>query len=835
MAGPTGTARLRAFVSRNSGRDRRARRLLGIGQASILLVGLLLPTLIAGPVAANTRPTTATLTVTKACAPTNDPGRFNLRIDGTTVLANAACGSSKTVTVTAGRHGVSETSGSGTNLSNYTAAFGSTCPGGSITLTANQSATCTITNTRKPPPATATLTVAKACLPTTDPGRFNLLVDGKTALAGAACGSSAQVTVTTGRHAVSETSGSGTNLFNYAAAVGGGCDPTGSITLTANQSATCTITNTRKPTLTVVKACVPDPTAGQFDLLIDGIDRGDASCAAGGNRTTRPVMLGVGPHTIGETADGTTDLSAYIATYSANCAGATITLVAGQNAVCTITNTVRTPTLAVAKIDNGPWKVSQTSAQYTITVSNTGTAPTSGTITVADALPAGLTLGGAPTGTGWGCTGASGDTSFSCTSTTPIAAPGSGNPISVPVLFGPTTPIDVQLTNTASAYGGGDPAHASAATAVSGSDQTTVAADTADLQITKTDGVTEVVAGASTTYTIVVTNAGPADVTGAEIVDKSPFDGFAWTAVGTGGASGFTADNSVAPFPANIDDIVTMPAGSTITYTAKMDTSSAAVGDFTNTATVTAPSGITDMDLTNNSASDTDSLTNPIDLSISKTDGVTSVVPGQQVTYTIVVSNPSPWPAGIIVNDAVPSSVTNVTWTAVSTGCPCFPTSGTGSIVDEHGTILDGGSVTITLTGTLAADATGSLTNTATVTLQTGTPLIFDPDPSNNSATDTDTVYPPASLILNPGSLSFDWGSASGFGLKPGATLYICQGVAGCQPLGSQFDPDASGNLSIAGPIFPCGLESQYFPAYFETLTAAGVVIDPNQVTTPPC
>ena len=46
MAGPTGATRLRAFVSRNSGRDRRARRLLGIGQASVLLVGLLLPTLI---------------------------------------------------------------------------------------------------------------------------------------------------------------------------------------------------------------------------------------------------------------------------------------------------------------------------------------------------------------------------------------------------------------------------------------------------------------------------------------------------------------------------------------------------------------------------------------------------------------------------------------------------------------------------------------------------------------------------------------------------------------------------------------------------------------------
>ena len=130
-------------------------------------------------------------------------------------------------------------------------------------------------------------------------------------------------------------------------------------------------------------------------------------------------------------------------------------------------------------------------------------------------------------------------------------------------------------------------------------------------------------------------------MTGATVVDNSPFDGFAWTAVGTGGASGFTPDNSVAPFPANIDDTVNMPSGSTITYTAKMDTSSAAVGTFTNTATVTAPSGITDPDLTNNSASDTDTLTRPTDLSITKDDGVTHVSPGDPVTYTIVASNPS--------------------------------------------------------------------------------------------------------------------------------------------------------------------------------------------------
>jgi uncharacterized repeat protein (TIGR01451 family) len=387
VSSPGGALRLRALLSGRPRAGRGARGLLGVGQATILLAGLILPALIAAPVAANGHPSTATLAVAKVCAPTSDPGRFNLRIDGETVLSNAACGSTKTVTVSTGRHSVSEAAASGTSLNDYVATFGSTCPGGSVSLSANQSATCTITNTRKPPPAVATLTVAKSCLPTTDTGRFNLQVDGWTVLSNAACGSSKTVTVSPGHHWVSETSGSGTSLFNYAAAIGGACATSGSINLSTGQNATCTITNTRKPTLTVVKACVPDPTTGQFDLLIDGIDRGDVSCAAHGVRTTYPVTLSVGAHTIGEEADGTTNLASFVATFSANCAGATITLVAGQKAVCTITNTLRTPSLAVAKTDNGPWKIGQTGAQYTVTVSNTGTKPTAGTITVGDTLP----------------------------------------------------------------------------------------------------------------------------------------------------------------------------------------------------------------------------------------------------------------------------------------------------------------------------------------------------------------------------------------------------------------------------------------------------------------
>ncbi len=112
-------------------------------------------------------------------------------------------------------------------------------------------------------------------------------------------------------------------------------------------------------------------------------------------------------------------------------------------------------------------------------------------------------------------------------------------------------------------------------------------------------------AGQNLTYTIVVTNSGPSDVSGAAVNDMFPnrFTGVTYTASQTGGASGFTASGS-----GGINDTVTVPTGSKITYKAKGRISSSAAGSISNTATVSVPSGVTDLTLANNSATDTDTL-----------------------------------------------------------------------------------------------------------------------------------------------------------------------------------------------------------------------------------
>jgi uncharacterized repeat protein (TIGR01451 family) len=144
-------------------------------------------------------------------------------------------------------------------------------------------------------------------------------------------------------------------------------------------------------------------------------------------------------------------------------------------ASATAIDTIVGPILALTKTDNGPWTIGQSGAAYTITPANTGVAATSGTITVTDTLPGNLTANGNPTGTGWTCTG-SGTATIACTSSTGIAAGTSGNPITVAVNIGAGTPMGTNaISNIASIYGGGDPAHATAGTAAtSPADRTSI-------------------------------------------------------------------------------------------------------------------------------------------------------------------------------------------------------------------------------------------------------------------------------------------------------------------------------------------------------------------------
>jgi uncharacterized repeat protein (TIGR01451 family) len=183
-----------------------------------------------------------------------------------------------------------------------------------------------------------------------------------------------------------------------------------------------------------------------------------------------------------------------------------------------------------------------------------------------------------------------------------------------------------------------------------------------------------------------------------------------------------------------------------VTFTVEATVSANATDTLENTATVEAPGGVADLTPSNNSATDTDTLTPTADLSISKTDGQVSALPGQPLTYTIVVSNAGPSAVtDATVSDALPAGLSGVSWTcAGSADGSCVTEAGDGDI-DALVSLPAGGLATFTVNATVSASATASLANTATVTVPAG---VTDPMSGNNSATDTDTVIRPAAITL---------------------------------------------------------------------------------------
>lgn len=256
---------------------------------------------------------------------------------------------------------------------------------------------------------------------------------------------------------------------------------------------------------------------------------------------------------------------------------------------------------------------------------------------------------------------------------------------------------------------------------------------TADLAVTVSDGVSSAVpGGAPVVYTIRATNAGPGDVVGATVADDFPSTlTCTWSCAASAGSSCGTLSGA-----GDLSQSVNLLAGGNATYTATCQIASTATGTLVNTATVTAPAGITDA-AGNNSATDTDTLTPQADLHVSKTDGVTEATPGGILTYLIVVSNPGPSEASVVnVLDNPPAACTSFNWTCRTFGGGSCVTSGSVSI-DTQARLSAGGRAEYTATCTVSSSATGTIVNTATVSTGGG---VADPNNGNNSATDTDTV-----------------------------------------------------------------------------------------------
>ena len=333
------------------------------------------------------------------------------------------------------------------------------------------------------------------------------------------------------------------------------------------------------------------------------------------------------PPTVDPTATGTLSNTAEIAGPLGFADPTTV------NNVATDTTTItRRADLQVTKSDGVGTEIPGTSVTYTIVASNpTGPSAITGA-TVTDTLPGSLDSAS------WTCVASAGS---SCTPS------GSGDiNANVDLLVGGTATftltanIDPEATGTldntatiAVPTGVTDPTPGN--NTETDSDTLT---PTADLSVTIDDGALTEVPGTDATYTVVATNAGPSAVTGTTISVPPPaiLTGLTWTCSATGGA---VCSNASGSGP--IAEVADLPPGGTLTYTVTGDIDVDATGNLSVPASISTPVGVTDPTPADNDATDVDGLTPTGDLQITKTDSQTDAVPGESITYTIVVSNPT--------------------------------------------------------------------------------------------------------------------------------------------------------------------------------------------------
>ena len=242
-----------------------------------------------------------------------------------------------------------------------------------------------------------------------------------------------------------------------------------------------------------------------------------------------------------------------------------------------------------------------------------------------------------------------------------------------------------------------------------------------------------------------------------------------------------------------------------MTYTATCDIDPAATGTLSNTATIAGT--VTDPAPGNESATDSDTVLAPeADLAITKTDGVTSAVPGGTVTYTIVASNagPSTEPAGT-VTDTFPAPLA-CTWTSVAAGGATGNTAASAGDLAETLALPPGSSVTYTATCDIDPAATGTLSNTATIAGTT-----TDPAPGDESATDADTVLSTeADLVLTKTAEPGTVGAGEVVTFRLGVENLGPSDATGVTvedplPTGLSFVDSASGCLEVGG-IVTCSI-----------------------------
>ncbi len=377
-------------------------------------------------------------------------------------------------------------------------------------------------------------------------------------------------------------------------------------------------------------------------------------------------------------------------------------------------------------IVSSPTTQGGTTATVTVTVQNNGPSDAAGTV-VTVTLPASTTVNDIASQLPSGWTAIDNGNGTVTITTTNVLTPGQSVNLPIVVNVDPAVEPGTSLEFTADT---------TSATADATPNNNSGTSDTrivglADLVLTKS-GPTTVIAGEQITYTIIVTNNGPSTAQSVDVKDQLPAGvSLASASVTRSGSGNALCGGTVCQVgDMAINEVVT------VTVVGNVDSTVADGTVVNNTATVFSDSP--DPVSANNTNSAATTVSASADLSVAKTVSPNPAVPGETVTYQIVVNNAGPSAAADVkITDTIPTELTGVT---------VSPSQGTCTVGGncDLGTIPAGGTATVTIVGTVNPAVTAGFTNSVTV----GSPTT-DPVAATTRRTAPSTVAPNADLALD--------------------------------------------------------------------------------------
>ncbi len=367
-------------------------------------------------------------------------------------------------------------------------------------------------------------------------------------------------------------------------------------------------------------------------------------------------------------------------------------------------------TLGVSLAHSGTFTQGQT-GEWDVTVNNSATSSSTGTITVTDVLPTGYTLhGSSSTGSAWTCS-APGATTVTCTTSSVIGA-GSSSMISLTVNVPANSATSV--TNLgASVYGGGDTVHTSLGTAAtSNTDTVTVSQVPAFVGIPGTGSGNHqsatILTAFSSPLVVVVADAASQPIQGVTVTFTAP--------VQTGASVTFAGGTNTAVTDANgkaTSAAMTANSHAGANYLVSASATGATSASFQLTNTAGAPASISVVSGSSQSANDTAVFSAPLVANV--TDAGGNAVSGATVTFTA----PAQTGASVVFAGNVNTATTDASGNATSAAITANSHVGTYSVMAGVGSAQ----VPFSLTNSVGAAT--QLAVTAPSSAYVGIPLQF--------------------------------------------------------------------------------------------------------------